>query len=125
MPSRIHWGWTDLPGNGQRESLVVQGVKGADVTEEQIDKIYRRELKKISRKVTHTRYYSFLVYFGVVKRFGWMEPTGETEASIMQDNYSLAPSRTNCRLTKKGKEAGDELWSNPLSAPHQKAAPVI
>jgi hypothetical protein len=89
-------------------------VKGADITEEEAEKIYQRELKKVSRKFTHMRYHSFLMYFGVLKRLGWVEVTGGTEASGIQDNYHSAPSRIYYRLTEKGKEAGDELWSNPL-----------
>ncbi len=89
-------------------------VSGSDVTEEQADKIYERELKRVSRKFTHMRYHSFLMYFSVLKRLGWVEVTNETEASAIQDNYPPAPERTYYRLTKKGVEAGDELWSNPL-----------
>src|SRR4030042_1683435 len=48
-------------------------VKGADVTEEEAEKIYQRELKRVSRKFTHLRYHSFLMYFGVLKRLGWVE----------------------------------------------------
>ena len=36
-------------------------------------------------------------------------------ASAIQDNYPSAPERTYYRLTNKGIQAGDELWSNPLS----------
>jgi hypothetical protein len=68
-------------------------VKGADVTEEEADKIYQRELKRISRKFTHMRYHSFLMYFGVLKRLGWVEATSRTEASATQDNYPSAPER--------------------------------
>jgi len=50
----------------------------------------------------------------VLKRLEWVEVTGQTEASSIQDNYPLAPERTYYRLTKKGIEAGDEFWSNPL-----------
>jgi hypothetical protein len=89
-------------------------VKGADVTEEEAEKIYQRELKRVSRKFTHMRYHSFLMYFGVLKRLGWVETTEKTEPSTIQDNYSPAPERTYYRLTKKGIQAGDELWSNPL-----------
>lgn len=39
-------------------------VSGADVTEEQAEDIYQRELKRTSRKFTHMRYHSFLIYFG-------------------------------------------------------------
>ena len=87
---------------------------GEDVTEEQADRIYERELKKLSRKFTHMRYHSFLMYFGVLKRLGWVESTKVTEPSTIQDKYPSAPERTYYRLTKKGIQAGDELWSNPL-----------
>jgi len=50
-------------------------VSGVDVTEEQAEKIHQRELQRISRKFTHMRYHSFLVYFGVLKRLGWVEST--------------------------------------------------
>lgn len=89
-------------------------VKGIDVSEKTAEDIYQRELKKVSRKFTHMRYHSFLMYFGVLKRLGWVETTQETEASSMQDNYPKAPRRVYYRLTQKGKEATDELWSNPL-----------
>jgi len=89
-------------------------LSGEDVTEEQAERIYAREIKRISRKFTHMRYHSFLMYFGVLKRLGWVETTSETEPSAIQDNYPPAPQRTYYRLTKKGIEAGDEFWSNPL-----------
>lgn len=77
-------------------------VSGADVTEEQADRIYERELKRVSRKFTHMRYHSFLMYFGVLKRLGWVETTSETEPSAIQENYPPAPQRTYYRLTEKG-----------------------
>ncbi|MDD5703110.1 MAG: hypothetical protein PHU23_13805, partial [Dehalococcoidales bacterium] len=89
-------------------------VKGADVTEDEAEKIYQRELKRVSRKFTHMRYHSFLMYFGVLKRLGWVEATDRKEASAIQDNYPSAPERTYYRLTKTGIEAEDGLWSNPL-----------
>jgi hypothetical protein len=89
-------------------------VKGADVTEEEAEKIYQRELRKVSRKFTHMRYHSFLMYFGVLKRLEWVEVTEKTEPSAIQDNYPAAPERVYYRLTKVGKQAGQELWSNPL-----------
>jgi DNA-binding PadR family transcriptional regulator len=89
-------------------------VKGIDVTEEAAEDIYQRELKKVSRKFTHMRYHSFLMYFGVLKRLGWVEATQETEISSTQDNYPKAPRRGYYRLTKKGKGATEELWPNHL-----------
>jgi len=89
-------------------------VSGIDVTEEKAEDIYQRELKRISRKFTHMRYHSFLVYFGVLKRLGWVEETGRTEPSTIQEYHPPAPDRVYYRLTEKGKEAADEYWSNPL-----------
>jgi len=89
-------------------------LDGKDVTEEQAERIYERELKRISRKFTHMRYHSFLVYFGVLKRLGWVEVTGQTEPSAIQDNYPEAPDRIYYRLTDKGIQSGNESWSNPL-----------
>ena len=89
-------------------------VRGVDVTEEQAQSIYERELKRKTRNFTHMRYHSFLMYFGVLKRLGWLETTSETEPSAIQDNYPPAPERTYYRLTKEGIEVGDEFWSNPL-----------
>ena len=88
-------------------------VGGVDVTEEQADRIYERELKRVSRKFTHMRYHSFLVYFGMLKRLGWVEATSESENSSIQDNYPEAPDRTYYRLTEAGRVAGDESWTNP------------
>ena len=98
-------------------------VGGKDVTEEQAETIYERELKRLSRKFTHMRYHSFLMYFGVLKRLGWVELAGQTEPSSIQENYPPAPERIYYRLTKKGIEAGDESWSNPLFALYPEIGP--
>jgi hypothetical protein len=89
-------------------------IAGTDVTEEEAGKIYQHELKKVSRKFSHMRYHSFIMYFRVLKRLGWVEETGQTETSTLQDNFPEAPSRVYYRLTQKGREANDEFWSNPL-----------
>ena len=89
-------------------------LSGADVTEEEAEATYQQELRRVSRKFTHMRYHSFLVYFGVLKRLAWVKRTGETEPSSMQDSYPSAPDRVYYRLTPEGIEAGDEEWSNPL-----------
>jgi len=91
-------------------------VGGGDVTEEQAARIYERELKRVSRKFTRMRYHSFLVYFGVLKRLGWVEATSESEKSSIQDNYPDAPDRVYYRLAQAGREASENLWSNPQYA---------
>ena len=89
-------------------------LKGSDVTEEQAQSIYERELKSLSRKFTHMRYHSFLKYFGTLKKLGWVEASSETENSAMQDHYPEAPDRVYYRLTEAGRKATDEEWANPL-----------
>jgi hypothetical protein len=98
-------------------------LSGADITEEEAERIYQRELKRISRKFTHMRYHSFLVYFGVLKRLGWVENTGESESSSIQENYSAAPNRVYYRLTKAGIKSEEYLWSNPLFALYPEIGP--
>jgi hypothetical protein len=71
------------------------------VTEAEAEKIYQRELKRVSRKFTHMRYHSFLMYFGVLKRLGWVGVTKRTEASTILENYPLAPERTYYDLPKR------------------------
>jgi len=88
--------------------------RGIDVTPERAEEIYSDELKKVPHKYTRMRYHSFLVYFGMLKRLGWVEVTGETERSALQENYPPGPARTYYRLTKKGREATMPEWSNPL-----------
>lgn len=91
-----------------------QVVRGVDITEEYAEEIYQKQLKKVSRKFTHMRYHSFLMYFGVLKRLGWVELTKETEPSAYQEKYSLGPDRVYYRLTASGCAASDQSWSNPL-----------
>ncbi|MDP2730519.1 MAG: hypothetical protein Q8O55_08545 [Dehalococcoidales bacterium] len=80
-------------------------LSGTDVTEQQADRVYQREMKKVSRKFTHMRYNSFLMYFGVLKRLGWVEEAGQTEPSSIQENYPPAPERAYYRLTREGIDA--------------------
>lgn len=97
------------------ERIISRMVLGGDeIKEEQAKRIYQREMKKVSRKFTHMRYHSFLVYFGVLKRLGWVEATGQSEASSLQENYPPAPDRIYYRLTPEGIQASEEFWANPL-----------
>lgn len=87
---------------------------GVDVTPEMAEEIELRHYRRIPAKLTHMRYHSFLVYFGMLKRLGWVEETGKTEPSTLQENYPPGPPRIFYRLTKKGRGAPDPQWSNPL-----------
>lgn len=70
-------------------------------------------LSKIPYKLVKVRYHSFVMYFGMLKKLGWVEPTGEEEQSTPQDYYEGFEPRRYYRLTKKGVEAPDNQWSNP------------
>lgn len=91
-----------------------QVVRGVDITEEYAEEIYQKQLRKVSRKFTHMRYHSFLMYFGVLKRLGWVEAANITEPSSIQDHYRLAPERVYFHLTPEGRNANIRAWSNPL-----------
>jgi len=80
---------------------------------EEIERLTERYLTRIPYKTTSCRYHSFVVYFSNLKRLGWVEFTGREEASAFQDHYVSGPPRRYYRLTKVGREAGEELWSNP------------
>ena len=108
---------------GSEEMISQMVLIGKEVTEEKAEEIFQRELKKISRKFTHMRYHSFLVYFSILKRLGWVELAGKTEPSAIQDNYPQAPDTVYYRLSKKGIESGTELWSNPLFTLYPKVGP--
>ena len=77
-------------------------------------------LSRIPYKLTKMRYASFTRYFGHLKRLGWVEETGKTEPSSIQDDYPPAPSRVYYRLTDAGCKAPPEQVSNPVRAlyPH-------
>ncbi len=70
-------------------------------------------LRSIPYKLVKCRYHSFVVYFGMLKKLGWVEPTGEEEVSSPQSYYEGFEPRRYYRLTSKGIEAPDWKWSNP------------
>jgi hypothetical protein len=71
-------------------------------------------LNRIPYKELKMRYSSFTRYFGHLKRLGWVEETGKTEPSAIQDVYPPAPSRVYYRLTDAGKTATMAEISDPI-----------
>ena len=51
------------------------------------------------------RYASFTRYFGHLKRLGWVEESGITERSSLQDDYTPAPFKVFYNLTAQGEAA--------------------
>lgn len=71
-------------------------------------------LSRIPYKLLKMRYSSFTRYFGHLKRLGWVEESGKTEPSAIQDDYPPAPPRVYYRLTEAGHKATTAEISDPL-----------
>jgi hypothetical protein len=84
-------------------------------TEEEYNERYRYYLEHIPYKPLKMRYASFTRYFGHLKRLRWVEETGKTEPSAIQDDYPQAPPRVYYRLTEAGKIARPEEISDPIT----------
>ncbi len=85
-------------------------------TEEEYRNRVEFYLSRIPYRLLKMRYSSFTRYFGHLKRLGWVEETGETEPSELQEYYPPAPPRVYYRLTPAGREASEVDWSDPLIA---------
>jgi len=71
-------------------------------------------LSRIPYKLLKMRYSSFTRYFGHLKRLGWVEETGKTEPSAIQEDYPPAPPRVYYRLTGAGRTASMAEISDPV-----------
>ena len=60
------------------------------------------------------RYSGFTRYFGHLKRLGWVEETGETEPSTIQEYYPPASSRVYHRTSSLGITASISEIADPL-----------
>jgi len=83
------------------------------ISPENIERLAARYLARMPYKAQGCRYHSFVVYFSNLQRLGWVEFTGEEEASAFQDHYPPGPARRYYRLAKAGREASDASWANP------------
>ncbi|MBI4201200.1 MAG: hypothetical protein HY531_02795 [Chloroflexi bacterium] len=72
---------------------------------ERIEELTRRYIEKPPRLYARMRYHSFLSYFAKLKALGWVEPSGESEPSLLQDTFADAPPRIYYRLTTTGLSA--------------------
>ena len=86
------------------------------INPENIEELAKRYLARMPYKANGCRYHSFIVYFSTLHRLGWVEATGKEEPSAFQENYPSGPSRKYYRLTRAGREAGEQAWSNPHHA---------
>lgn len=83
---------------------------------DRIENLYPRYLRRLPYKAQGSRYHSFVIYFSMLQKLGWVEFTGKTEPSSFQDNYPSGQPRKYFRLTSAGRAAPDDLWANPHKA---------
>ncbi len=88
--------------------------KQPPLTIEEAERLRAYYMERIPMKFTRVRYHSFLVYFGMLKRLGWVEATDREERSTIQDYYPPGPPRRYYRLTAAGRVASPLEVMNPL-----------
>lgn len=101
------------------EQRIRQGLGVLPSPEEEL--LLERAKELIPQKFTAARYHSFVTYFHMLKRLGWVEPTPDPDApgqlleerSAMQDVYSGAPPRRFYRITQLGRDAPTDEWMAP------------
>ena len=82
--------------------------------------LIEKHLGRLRYKSSGMRYHSFATYFSNLKRLGWVEATGQTEPSALQDHYPKGQPRIFYRLTKAGREASAAAWANPFQTLYPK-----
>ncbi len=83
------------------------------ISPDNISSLYQLYLVRIPYKANGCRFHSFVVYFSMLQKLGWVEPTGYEEPSAFQDNYPDGQPRRYYRLTAAGRDAPDSAWANP------------
>ncbi len=86
------------------------------INPDRIDELFQRYLARLPYKAQGCRYHSFVVYFSMLQKLGWVEPTGMEEPSEFQDNYPEGQPRKYFRLTVAGMAASESAWANPHKA---------
>ncbi len=90
--------------------------KKQPIDPERIDELAQRYLIRLPYKASGCRYHSFVVYFSMLQKLGWVEPTGREEPSAFQDNYPEGQPRKYFHLTAAGMAAPESAWANPHRA---------
>ena len=87
--------------------------EGRSINPDNIQALAEKYITHSPYKAHGCRYHSFVTYFSMLQKLGWVEPTGEEEKSEFQEHYSAGQPRRYFRLTAAGKAAGEVAWSNP------------
>ncbi len=110
----IHQSWVQDRITIEEEKRIKKGHPSftAEEAEERARVLVNRPMNRC-----RMRYHSFLIYFGMLKRLGWVETTGETEQSMLQlKNLPDASPRVYYRITPGGMAATEDQVRNPLMA---------
>ncbi len=83
---------------------------------EGIESIAQRYFERMPYKAQGCRYHSFVVYFSMLQRLGWVEATGQEELSAFQEHYPSGQPRRYYRLSVAGLSSGEAAWANPHRA---------
>ena len=83
-------------------------------TEEKHQERLKHFLDYIPIKFHRARYASFTRYFDHLKRLGWVEVTGKTEPSEIQEHHPEGPPRVFYRLTEAGWKATPDEMRDPI-----------
>jgi hypothetical protein len=86
------------------------------INPENIQALSNRYARSMPYKSHGCRYHSFVVYFSMLQKLGWVEFTGQEEPSTFQEHYPGGQPRKYFRLTATGLAASADLWSNPQRA---------
>ncbi len=81
-----------------------------------IEQITDRLISRMPYKANGCRFHSFVVYFSMLQKLGWVELTGQIEKSAFQSNYPEGQPRKYFRITGKGRKAKISEWANPHAA---------
>ncbi len=86
------------------------------INPDRIDELFQRYLARLPYKAQGCRFHSFITYFSMLQKLGWVEPTGQEEPSEFQDNYPEGQPRKYFHLTTSGMTAPESAWANPHRA---------
>ncbi len=86
------------------------------VNPDRIDELFQKFLARLPYKAQGCRFHSFITYFSMLQKLGWVELTGREEPSAFQDNYPEGQPRKYFRLTAIGMAAPESAWANPHKA---------
>jgi len=108
-----------------RETAMDRAVKAEErrakkekrrINPDKIDELFQKFLARLPYKTQGSRFHSFVVYFSMLQKLRWVEPTGQEEPSKFQNNYPEGQPRKYFRLTAAGMAASEYLWANPHKA---------